>query len=299
MTQKLWGIDLGGTKIEGVVLAGENVLCRKRIETQRELGYEHILDRIQELIQQISSEISEKPSCVGFGTPGVLDPKLQLMKNCNTTCLNGKPLKRDLEQKLKVKVCTANDANCFALAENRMGAGRGAKTMFGVILGTGVGGGVIINGEALYGKQGIAGEWGHNQLLADGPPCYCGKNGCVETILSGPALEDYYESLSGRRLSLAQIYANHKDSYDPFAEQLIERLVKNLARALAAVINILDPEAIVLGGGVSNLDLIYEELPKELASTKWVFNNRVETAILRAKLGDSAGVFGAAWLCGG
>ena len=176
-----WGIDLGGTKIEGVVLeAGQTEpLCRIRIATEAEKGYQHIVGQMQRLVEQMKAQTGLAPAAVGSGTPGVLDPQTQTLKNSNTLCLNGQPLKADLEKSLGLPVELANDANCFALAEARLGAGKGAETVFGIIMGTGVGGGVVVRERVLYGCQGIAGEWGHNVLDSEGPECYCGKRGCV------------------------------------------------------------------------------------------------------------------------
>jgi fructokinase len=295
MNDRYWGIDLGGTKIEGTVLTSASEpdpLCRIRIPTEADGGYEHILSRIHGLVEQMGEETGLRPERIGFGTPGVLDPRTQNLKNSSTVCYNGRPLKRDLEKKLGLPVVLANDANCFALAEARLGAGRGAETVFGVILGTGVGGGVVIDGKVLYGGQGIAGEWGHNTLDPAGPPCYCGRCGCVETFLSGPALERYYESLSGERRSLQEIVQRREADAD--AGATVERLLAYFGRAMASVINILDPHAVVLGGGVSNVKLLYAAGLEEVAHH--IFNDRLETRIIKHQLGDSAGVFGAAML---
>ncbi len=296
MSEEYWGIDLGGTKIEGVVLTSTqdpDSICRLRIETQSTRGYAHIVARIGHLVERMSAETGSRPRRIGIGTPGVLDPRSRTLKNSNTTCLIGQPLQRDLERKLDAEIVMANDANCFALAEALLGAGRGEPIVFGVIAGTGVGGGIVIGGEALYGCQGIAGEWGHNILDPAGPRCYCGRRGCVETILSGPALEDHYASLAGRRLPLPGI-VERSGGDDPHADATMERLVLYFGRALAYVINILDPHLIVLGGGVSNIELLYTAGVREVR--RHVFNNRLETRIVKNALGDSAGVFGAALL---
>lgn len=297
----LWGIDLGGTKIEGVVLDGPdtmNVLCRMRVPTEASKGYTHVLRQIQKLVETMMSEVGMRPTRIGMGTPGSLDPQTQTLKNSNTVCLNGKPFQRDVEALLKVPVRIANDANCFALAEARWGAVKEhlpeARVVFGVIMGTGVGGGIVVDGKVLDGRQGIAGEWGHNFLDASGGPCYCGREGCVETVLSGPALERYYASRAGERLPLKEVVARHKAGTDPHATATMDRLVKQFGRAIAYVINILDPDAIVLGGGVSNIDLLYEDGVAE--AEQYVFNTHMETVFLRPTLGDSAGVFGAALL---
>jgi predicted NBD/HSP70 family sugar kinase len=293
----LWGVDLGGTKIECAVLDVADLLnpiCRKRISTESEKGYEHIVSRIDELISSVKAETKETPELIGFGTPGVLDPKLGMMKNCNTVCLNGKPLHSDLAKKLGVPVRLSNDANCFALAEALMGAGLGAQSAFGVIMGTGVGGGVVIGGKAIDGLQGIAGEWGHNVLEPTGPDCYCGKKGCVERIISGPATQDFYASRTGKKATLQEIHQAYLSGKDSAAVETIERLTSYFGRAITVVINILDPEVVVLGGGVSNIPELYTLGIEE--AKRNVFNNRLETRIVKNKLGDSAGVFGAALL---
>ena len=297
MADLVWGIDLGGTKIEGVVLPSRDSaepLCRLRVPTGAEGGYAGVRDRICGLVEAMKAEAGEAPRAIGIGTPGVLDPETGLIKNSNTTCLIGEPLRDDLERELGVDIAMANDANCFALAEAALGAGRGAETVFGVIMGTGVGGGVVVNGRVLYGCQGIAGEWGHNLLDPEGPDCYCGRRGCVETFLSGPHLERFYEQAAGRRRSLADIVDLHRAGSDPHAAATVERLLAYFGRALAVVVNLLDPHVVVLGGGVSNVDLLYSEGPGRLA--RWMFNDRCETRIARNQLGDSAGVFGAAML---
>lgn len=296
-SELLWGIDLGGTKIEGVVFepqAFPEVRARLRIETRADLGYEAIVSRIASLVSKLAEEVGETPQAVGIGTPGVRDPKTGLHKNSNTLCLNGRPLREDLAEAIGAKVELANDANCFALAEGTLGAGRGSFSSFGVIMGTGVGGGVVIGGRALHGTQGIAGEWGHNVLDPSGPPCYCGKSGCVERILCGPALEDFYAAESGTRKPMAEICAAAEQGSDAAATATIARLVEYFGRAIAVVINILDPDVIVIGGGVSNVAAIYTQ---GVASAKrYVFNDALETKIVRNALGDSAGVFGAAML---
>ncbi len=298
----LWGIDLGGTKIEGIILEpGENpkTLCRMRIPSETEKGYEHITRQIIKLIDMMKLASGLQPERIGMGTPGILDPLTQTMKNCNSTCLNGMPLKADMEKLLGIPVEIANDANCFALAETLYGIVKDecpdARVIFGVILGTGVGGGIVIDNKVWNGKQGIAGEWGHNILEEEGgEPCYCGKSGCVESVLSGPALEKYYTKLSGQKLSMKEIYELHLSGKDTNATQAINRLTSMFGKAISVIVNILDPDAIVIGGGVGNIDSLYTEGLKELR--KYIFNNRVETVLLKPKLGDSAGVFGAAGL---
>lgn len=297
----LWGIDLGGTKIEGVVLQSATdptVLIRKRIPTQRAHGYQHVLSQINLLVDMMAAEVSERPERIGIGTPGTLEPTTGLLKNSNTTCLNGKPLQRDLEHLLKVPVSLANDANCFALAEATLGVVKtkniDAQVIFGIILGTGVGGGLIVDGHIVNGAQGVAGEWGHNFLDISGGTCYCGRVGCVETILSGPALEHYYFSLSGHKKTLPDIVDLHRSGKDKNASKTMNRLTSFFGKAIAMVINIVDPKVVVIGGGVGNIDEIYDEGAR--AAGKSVFNDKLETLFLKPELGDSAGVFGAAML---
>ena len=299
--QHLWGIDLGGTKIEGVVLESPttpNVLARHRLPTGSQFGYAHVLGQIGQVMEKLGKEVGYRPSTVGMGTPGILDPATRLMKNCNSTCLNGKSLRHDLEEKLGIGFVLANDANCFALAETQMGIVRerfkGAKVVFGVIMGTGVGGGIVVNGAIINGLHGIGGEWGHNFLDASGGPCYCGKEGCVETVLSGPALEKYYHALTGQKKGLPEIYKAHQAGLDQNATVTINRLTYFFGKAISTVVNILDPDVIVVGGGVGNIEALYTE---GIASLKdHVFNDYLEVKVVKPKLGDSAGVFGAAFL---
>lgn len=294
-----WGIDLGGTKCECVVLEGDEVLLRHRIPTERAGGYDHMIGQIAKLVAQCAEKIGQRPTVIGMGTPGARDPQTGLMKNCNTTELNGKPFKEDLERKLGVPVLIANDANCFALAETHLGAVRqhhpDAKVVFGIIMGTGVGSGIVINGRILNGHHGIAGEWGHNVLSPDGPECYCGKHGCVETLISGPALEAWYEAKAKRRLSLAQIAA--ATAHDHVARLTIDRLHLLFGQALANVVNILDPDVIVIGGGVGNVQSLYSVGRQTILP--FLFNPRFSAPIIAPALGDSAGVFGAALLARG
>ncbi|MFB2872096.1 ROK family protein [Aeromonas jandaei] len=294
-----WGIDLGGTKCECVVLDGDEVLLRHRIPTERAGGYDHMIGQIAKLVAECAEKIGQRPIVIGMGTPGARDPQTGLMKNCNTTELNGKPFKEDLERKLGVPVLIANDANCFALAETHLGAVRqhhpDAKVVFGIIMGTGVGSGIVINGRILNGHHGIAGEWGHNVLSPDGPECYCGKHGCVETLISGPALEAWYEAKAKRRLSLAQIVA--ATAHDHVARLTIDRLHLLFGQALANVVNILDPDVIVIGGGVGNVQSLYSVGRQTILP--FLFNPRFSAPIIAPALGDSAGVFGAALLARG
>ncbi len=297
----IWGIDLGGTKIEGVVLesaASMSVLRRMRIPTEIDKGYYHVLGQIHKLVEVLSAEVSVRPASIGIGLPGALDPITRTLKSSGWEALDGKPIQSDLETYLGVPVRVANDANCFALAETRYGSVPEvlptAKCVVGVILGTGVGAGIVFNGRVYPGRQGIAGEWGHNFLDESGGRCTCGRYGCAETVISGPALERHYEQLSGRHLPLADIAAAAELGRDQAAAQTIERLVYNFAKAVGAVINLLDPDAIIIGGGVGKIEALHTQGPDLIK--RFVYNTRLDTLILKPKLGDSAGVFGAALL---
>lgn len=295
----LWGIDLGGTKIEGAIIDAahpERPVCRVRVPTEGEQGYEHILHRVRLVVEHLETESGlRRPPLIGVGTPGAIEPGTGMLKNSNTVCLNGKPLAADLAATLGVETRLANDANCFALAEATLGAARGRDVVLGLILGTGVGGGIVVGGRVLHGHHGIAGEWGHNPMRDEDTPCYCGRRGCVETAISGPALERFYESRAGRRLSLPEIAARAKAG-DADAGATLGRLTAKFGEAIAAVINILDPDAIVIGGGVGNVDRLYEPETRD-AIRRHLFNPTLATELLRPTLGDSAGVFGAAMLC--
>lgn len=302
---QLWGIDLGGTKIEGVVLESRNnpqPLARLRIPTEAHLGYEHICRQVKKLVDMLAAETGLQPVHVGIGHPGTLDRNIGAIKNANTTALNGQPFDRDLEKLLGVPVRLANDANCFAVAEALLGGAPdalpNAETVFGVILGTGVGGGLVVHNKVLNGRQGLGGEWGHNVLDDSGDLCYCGKKGCVEAMISGPALERFYQKTSGQKLPMRDIVDLAQAGSDPVAVQTIDRLVQYFGKAISVVINILDPDVIVLGGGVGNIDRLYTdgvaEACKNLFDTRP--ERRIDTIFLKPKLGDSAGVFGAALL---
>jgi len=282
------GIDLGGTKIEALALdgAGREVF-RKRVPTPRG-DYAATIAAVSSLVKEIGE------GSVGVGIPGAASQVTGLVKNANSTWLIGKPLKEDLENALRRPVRLENDANCFALSEAMDGAGKGASVVFGVILGTGVGGGIVVDGKVLVGANAIAGEWGHNPLPAPTaadlphPACYCGRTGCIETYLSGPGLSRDHESRTGRRLSPEEIVS--------LGDQSLERYEERLARALASVINVLDPDVIVLGGGMSNVARLYTEVPRLWG--RHVFSDRVATRLARPVHGDSSGVRGAAWLWG-
>lgn len=296
------GIDLGGTKIEGVLLTVNgsdfNVVDRLRLPTEKEKGYEHIIHQIGRIVGLLEQNTGTSVETLGIGTPGTLEPRTQSIKNSNTTCLNDKPLKADLEKHLGIPIKMANDANCFALAEAALGVvpekAPEAQIVFGVIMGTGVGGGVVVGGQVLNGKHGIGGEWGHNFLHESGGACYCGQTGCVETIISGTGLENFYEQQFGSRLSLKQIMEKFGQGNDPIAQATVDRLIDYFGKSIASIINVIDPDAIVLGGGVGNIDLLYDQGVE--SAGKYIFNKTIETPILKPKLGDSAGVFGAAML---
>ena len=283
------GIDLGGTKIEGILLDDSlNVLQRTRISTPKE-DYLEIINQIISLTNDLSKDIDD--CTIGICTPGAISKKTGLIKNSNTQCLIGKPLKEDLETRLGKQVLMENDANCFALAEANLGSAKNYSVVFGVIMGTGVGGGIVINGSLYNGRTNIAGEWGHHTLHQNGNQCYCGKKGCVETYISGPALENRWKELSGKIQNLEEIV---KENNDPHYEEWKKEFLDNFGTGLANVIDILDPEAIVLGGGLSKIDFLYSEGVKNVYEK--VFSDLVDTPILRNNLGDSAGVFGAALL---
>lgn len=297
----LWGIDLGGTKVEGIILKSANgaeSTFRDRVSTESHLGYDHVLSQISKLVKMMEAAAGYLPAKIGMGTPGTMDPNTGLFKNSNSIVLNHKPLKVDLEHLLGVEILTANDANCFALAETRLGVVKAqfpeAEVVFGVIMGTGAGGGIVVNGKVINGKQGIAGEWGHNFLDDSGGPCYCGKSGCVETVISGPSLERYYKEHSGQSLRLKEIVQLAEGNADSVASATIQRLHEMFGKALSTIINILDPDVVVIGGGVGNIPSLYVQGVKSLA--KYVFNDRLDTPIVKPMLGDSAGVFGAAFL---
>jgi fructokinase len=286
------GIDLGGTKIEGVVLdqTGREIL-RKRIATEREQGYQHILNRLKSMHDDLVAAISGQPTTFGIGTPGAISPRTGLLKNSNTVCMNGQPVKADLERMLGRKIEIQNDANCFAMAEALMGAGKGKKLVFGVIIGTGCGGGIVHNGEVLTGPQGIAGEWGHMSIDPDGPLCFCGGRGCVETLISGAGLEKRYTEKFGVKKPLKEI---EKEFYagEPQAVEFMQIFFSHFGRALANLIDILDPDVVVIGGGVSNFGAVYTEGIEQVR--KFVLTDVLETPIIKNQLGDSAGVLGAA-----
>lgn len=292
------GIDLGGTKIEAVAMDVEgHELGRQRIATPRH-DYDATLQAIAGLVTALEKRFGG-PASVGVGMPGIISPATGLVKNANSTWLIGRRFDRDLAAALGRPVRLANDANCFALSEATDGAAAGARVVFGVILGTGVGGGLVFDGRIHEGAHHIAGEWGHNPLPAPadderpGPPCYCGRRGCIETFLSGPGWADDTSRRTGRSLDAAAI-AEAAYRGDAEACAAVARYADRLARALASVINIVDPDVVVLGGGLSNLDALYEEVPRRWAAH--VFSDEVHTRLVRAAHGDASGVRGAAWL---
>jgi fructokinase len=286
------GIDLGGTKIEGILLADSgDILHRHRVNTPQG-DYQQTLQLIRLLIDQLTDE---KHLAIGIGTPGSPSPDTGLMRNANSTCLNGQPLQNDLEELLQRPVRVANDADCFALSEAIDGAGKDANSVFGVIVGTGTGGGLVIHKQLLQGPNAIAGEWGHNPLPwpqkneLPGPQCYCGKQGCVETWLSGPGLaRDHGDKLQADEIIKHAMQGKKK------ALASLDRYYDRMARCLAQVINIVDPEVIVLGGGLSNIETLYNEVPRRLP--RYVFSDTLKTQLKPPVHGDSSGVRGAAWL---
>lgn len=296
------GIDLGGTKIEGIALdADGHERARERVATPAgdyEATVAAIVDLVAELERQAGVAAQARPP-VGVGIPGAISPATGLIKNANSTCLIGHALDKDLERALGRPVKLANDANCFAVSEATDGAGRGAHVVFGVILGTGAGGGIVVDGRVLTGPNAIAGEWGHNPLPwpADderpGPLCYCGKRGCIETFVSGPGLAGDFARACGRQATAAAI-VDLAQAGDKDAVAAMERYEERLARALATVINLLDPDVIVLGGGLSNAARLYQNVPR--LWQRWVFSDRADTRLVRNQHGDSSGVRGAAWL---
>jgi fructokinase len=284
------GVDLGGTKIEALALdAGGREVFRKRVPTPQD-HYESTVEAIAALVREAGE------GTVGVGIPGAISPASGLVKNANSTRLIGHPFKQDLERALGREVRMMNDANCFALSEAVDGAGAGAQVVFGVILGTGVGGGVVVRGEVLTGVNAIAGEWGHNPLPLPAPQdlplreCYCRRKGCIEAYLSGPSLARDHALATGERLTPAEIVARGSD-------ETLARYEERLARALGSVINVIDPDVVVLGGGMSNVERLYRNVPR--LWSRYIFSDRVDTRLAKAKHGDASGVRGAAWLWGG
>lgn len=286
------GIDLGGTKIEGVALDATGAeIARRRIDTEADGGAAHIVARIAGLYAGLVYAVDDMPHTLGVGTPGAISPKTGLLKNSNTVCLNGQPLRAMLEAALLHPVAIENDANCFALAEALHGAGRGFGCVFGVIMGTGCGGGIVLDGRVRTGAQAIAGEWGHMVLDPAGPRCYCGANGCVETFISGGGLAARFAARFGRPLSARAIHAGF-EAGDPDCVAAMEEFFARFGRAIANLIAVLDPDIIVLGGGLSNIPELTTLGVQQVA--RCVFSDELNTPIVRNQLGDSAGVIGAA-----
>lgn len=292
------GIDLGGSKIEIVALADDGrVLARRRVATPQG-DYPGTVRAVAELVAAVETELSQRGT-VGVGTPGALSRASGRIKNANSTCLNGQPLLEDLQAALGREVRIANDANCLAVSEAADGAAAGAEVVFGVILGTGAGGGIVVRGQPLSGANGIAGEWGHNPLPLPTdedlplPACYCGRAGCIETYLSGPGMAADHRRHTGLTFT-AQAIATRAEAGDPACTATLQRYEARLARSLAGVINLLDPDVVVLGGGLSNLVRLYENVPRLWAPQ--VFSDRVDTRLVQSRHGDSSGVRGAAWL---
>jgi fructokinase len=292
------GVDLGGTKIEAAAIdANGEIGLRRRVATPRD-DYDATIAAIVGVVRDLEGELGEAGT-VGVGMPGAMSPATGLVKNANSVWLNGRPFDRDLCERLARPVRFANDANCFALSEARGGAGAGASVVFGVIVGTGTGGGIVAHGRVLTGPNAVAGEWGHNPLPwprpeeLPGPSCYCGQHGCIETFLSGPGLEADHHAQWGAPLGAHDIARRAMDG-DVAAETTLRRYEDRMARALASVVNLLDPDVIVLGGGISNLERLYANVPRLWG--RYVFSDRVDTPLVPPRFGDSSGVRGAAWL---
>jgi len=282
------GIDLGGTKIEGIVLDSNlQTIQRKRIPTPKN-HYQEILQSIKSLVDDLSTNTDD--FSLGICTPGAISKKTGLIKNSNTQSLIGKPLREDLEKLLEKKIYMENDANCFTQAESTLGAAKEYGLVFGVIMGTGVGGGIVIDKKLHSGRTNIAGEWGHHTLHQNGNTCYCGKYGCVETYISGPALEKRWLELTGLSQTVPEILLSNNSKFEEWKTEFLE----NFGFGLANVIDILDPDAMVIGGGLSNIDFLYSEGKNSVYDK--VFSDLIDTPILKNQLGDSAGVFGAALL---
>lgn len=286
------GIDLGGTKIEGIALdAGNHEIARRRIDTEAAGGVAHIVARIAGLYAGLVDAIDDAPHTLGVGTPGALSARTGLLKNSNTACLNGQSLHHLLEQALFHPLRIENDANCFALAEALHGAGRGHFLVFGVIMGTGCGGGIVIGGQLRTGPQAIAGEWGHTVLDPAGPPCFCGAQGCVETFISGSGLERSYQARTGRKAAVIRIHQGFQAG-EPACVEVMNEFFAHYGQAMANLIDVLDPDIIVQGGGLSNIDELYTLGRTQIG--RCVFTDEFTTPVVKHQLGDSAGVIGAA-----
>ena len=289
------GIDLGGSKTEAILIApDERIVLRKRIPTPRNRGYTAIVDAVCSMIDDAARHVPNgQPCTLGLGIPGSINPATGLVHNANTTCLIGKPLQQDLERALGRAIGIENDANCFALAECRQGAGRGYGLVFGIIMGTGCGGGICCNGTIVRGHNAIAGEWGHISVDPNGAECYCGNRGCIETKISGGGVEKIFLERYGSALTMREITQGYQHN-DPACVQVFNDFLDDFGRALGGLISILDPNAIVLGGGLSLIDELYTLGVEK--THRYAFHHNINTPILRNLLGDSAGVFGAAWI---
>ncbi len=296
MNQYKIGVDLGGTKIEILLLDQENhQLHRSRIPTPQDKSYPAILQSLGGLIRDTSRRIpAGKNYSIGIGIPGTINYESQLVQNANTTCLIGKPLQRDLENLLGRRIGIENDANCFTLAESLLGVAKGYSLVFGIIMGTGCGGGICIDGHIRQGSHGIAGEWGHFAVDPSGAKCYCGNRGCVETKISGSGVESAFYKNYHRRLSMREIVEKYRRGDDPSCNTAFEHFLDDFGRCLGGLISTLDPDAVVLGGGLSNIDELYGKGIERVRH--YAFHQHIKTPILKNELGDSAGVFGAAWV---
>ncbi len=285
------GVDLGGTKIEGIVLNQNEEIWRKRIPTEQEKGYAGILGKIRSLYQEAVINIKQAEHSLGMGIPGTIAKETNRVKNANTQCLIGQYLKKDIIEILRHDIEIQNDANCFTYAEAAMGAGIGRNLVFGVIMGTGCGGGIAINGGIHAGIQGIAGEWGHMQINPEGPQCYCGKRGCVETYISGSGLQRMFEHQFGAPKTMQEITSGFREG-DSYCKEIFNDFLKHFGIALSNVINILDPDIVILGGGLSHIEELYTLGINEVE--KRIFSDSLKTPIVKNLLGDSSGVIGAA-----
>lgn len=288
------GIDLGGTKIEGIALDEDsNILFRERIPTEQEKGYEQIISNIHQLYLQMRESIDGKDHTLGIGTPGAVSPRTGLLKNSNAVIMNGKPLQQDLENKIGRPIAIQNDANCFAMAEAMMGPGKGKHMVFGVIMGTGCGGGLVIDGKVHTGLQAIGGEWGHMSIDPNGPQCYCGNHGCIETYISGGGLTKMYAKKYNDPKPITEVQQDYYNG-EPRAVEFMQHFFVRFGQAISNLIAVLDPDIVILGGGFSNFEAIYTEGIKEVE--RQVFSDSLETPIVKHTQGDSAGVFGAAFV---
>ena len=289
------GIDLGGTKTEAILLdEHDKELFRKRQSTPKDNDYRIILESIHQLISDTVDHISDASTyTIGIGIPGAINADTQLVHNANTTCLIGHPLQQDLEKMLGQPVGVENDANCFTLAESLWGAGKGYGFVFGVIMGTGCGGGICINGQIRQGRHGIAGEWGHFSVDPGGSRCYCGNRGCIETKISGSGVETAFLNIYHKRLTFQEIVQGYHKG-DTQCTEAFFQFIDDYGRCLGGLISILDPDVVVLGGGLSNINALYTLGIEKVK--QYAFHDNIQTPIVKNKLGDSAGVFGAAWI---